>query len=312
MGVDESALAAIAERQCGVFSRADAQRHGATVDMIRSRIRGGRWERPAVGVLSFPGHPPSWQRNLWIASINGGASSVVAFEAAGLLHGMSPLVDGAVTMAVDRLRRHPMPGVTWHRIDDIRPWHVTIVDGMRVTTRARTVVDLGAVLRTKRFEEVFEDGITRSIVSVAEVGAVLSEVRRSGKPGVLRVEAALDLLGPGEGLSRSKLERLLDRAIELAGLPEPLREHPLPSTNGMAGFVDRYYPEARWIIEADGRKWHERRRQMARDADRDTEAARRGHLTTRRMWENLDSDPEGSAAALADIYRDRVALFAGR
>ena len=68
--------------------------------------------------------------------------------------------------------------------------------------------------------------------------------------------------------------------------------------------------EARWIIEADGRKWHERRRQMAKDSVRDTEAARCGHLTTRWMWEHLDSDPEGCAAALADIYRDRVALFA--
>ena len=129
---------------------------------------------------------------------------------------------------------------------------------------------------------------------------------------MLLAERTLDLLGPGEGLTRSQLEKLLDEALRLAGLPEPSREHPLPSVQCMTGFVDRYYPEARWIIEADGRKWHDRRLQMAKDSERDTEAARCGFLTTRRMWEHLSSDPVGCAEALADIYRERVALFAGR
>ncbi len=306
MGVDDLAIAALAARQAGVFSRRQALDLGATPRQVRSRTATGRWVSEATGVLGFPG-PASWQRRLWVALLHAGPTGVVGFQAAGQLHGLSPIGVDQTTLIVDRPRRHAPDGVTWHRVEDVAPHHLTVVRGMPVTTAARTVVDLAAVLRKGRFEQVVEDGIVRRTFTVAQVGDVLREVRRKGKPGVLLVEGTLDLLGPGEGLTRSVLERLLDEAIALAGLPDPLREHPIPTVQQLVGFADRTYEDARWIIEA-GRKWHERRRQMARDAERDVEAARRGYLTTRLMWEHLSSDPRGSARALADIYAQRIAV----
>lgn len=135
---------------------------------------------------------------------------------------------------------------------------------------------------------------------------------RRGKPGVRLTEETLDLLGPGESMHRSELEKLLNTALRHARLPEPSREHPLPSVQAMTGFVDVCFPEAKWIIEADGRKWYERRQQMTKDAERDTEAARCGYLTTRKMWEHLSNDPDGCAEAFIDIYNDRLALLSAR
>lgn len=45
---------------------------------------------------------------------------------------------------------------------------------------------------------------------------------------------------------------------------------------------------------------------MARDRERDVEAARMGYQTVRFVWEHLVSDPEGSADAFVDIYYVRL------
>lgn len=312
MTFDEAQLAVTASEQHGVFDRCQALDSGASPRLITSRLDTGRWSLLAPGVYSFPGHADSWRRRLWIAVLSAGPTATVGFQAAGRLHEVRPLAPDPVTLIVDRPRRHATASATWHRLDDLAPSDLMVLDGLRVTTPARTFVDLAAVLRRGRYEQVLEDAIVRGLVTVAEVGAVLGRVRRRGKPGVALTEQTLDLLGPGEGLARSELEKLLDGAIDLARLPTPSSEHPLPSVQCLTGFVDRCYPEAKWIIEAGGRKWHERRRNMVRDADRDTEAARCGYLTTRRMWEHLSSDPDGEARALADIYAQRVELFRPR
>jgi hypothetical protein len=312
VGTDERHLHELAARQHGVFSRAQALDAGATPRLVSSRLTSGRWILLAPGVYGYPGHADTWRRRLWIASLNAGPSSVVGFEAAGLVQSLGPLPPCGPTLVVERSRRHAPNGVAWHRLDDLDPSHIEVIDGLRVTTVPRTLLDLASVLRRSRYELVVEDAIVRRRASVAEVGHVLGSIRRRGKPGVLLAEQTLDFLGPGEGLTRSELEKLLDEVLELAGLPEPLREHPLPSIQGLRGFVDRCYPEACWIVEGDGRKWHERRRDMARDAERDLEAARCGYQTTRQMWEHLSSDPHGSARALADVYHQRLALVQRR
>lgn len=309
MGFDERALADMASSRFGLFTRSEAVDLGATASQIRSRHATGRWERAHLGVYSFPGHADSWRRRLWGALLSAGPSAVVGFQSAAQLHAFQPVEHDLITLIVGRVLRHATADATWHRLDDLLPSHLEAVDGFPVTTRARTIIDLAAVCRRGRFELMVEDAITRNLVTVADVGTVLGQIRRRGKPGVRLAEHTLDLLGPGEALGRSELEKLLAAALRLARLPEPSFEHPLPSVQAMTGFVDCCFPEAKWIIEADGRRWHERRTQMAKDSERDTEAARCGYLTTRRHWEHLAKDPEGCAAAFVDIYDQRVRLL---
>lgn len=141
---------------------------------------------------------------------------------------------------------------------------------------------------------------------------MLDSLRRPGKRGVRSLGRALDQVGPGDTLPRSELEALLDRVIELSGLPAPLHEQPLPSFGGLAGFVDRTWPEARLIVEADGRRWHTRQQDIARDHDRTLEAARHGYLTLRLIWERLRNDPLETAQALVEVHDGRLRDLAGR
>lgn len=309
--VNVDALAALAATQFGMVATWQLPDGLAPRSVFRPLLRSGRVVKVGPGVYSFPGVPDSWHRRLWAARLHAGPGAVVSHESAARLHGFEP-VPFRVVVTVSGARRGEPGLATWHRTVDMDVGDVVDLRGLPTTTPARTVVDLGAVLRRDRLRMVVEQGILDRKFTAVEVACVLDRVRRRGKPGVATTEHVLDLVGPGADLPHSELERKLDRAIQLAGLPPPVHEFPLPSTTGRTGFVDRCWPEARWIVEADGRRWHGRHQQMRADADRSNEAAALGFLTTRLLWEHLDHDIHAAARLLRQIYDERVALFGGR
>ena len=205
-------------------------------------------------------------------------------------------------------RRRRLAGVEWHRVHDLSPDDVVDVAGLRVTSASRTAFDVAGSFAPARLKHLLQFGVTEGKFTLAEVGVVLDRLRRQGKPGVMALEAGLDALD-GRPLSRSELEDHLDKVIAFAQLPAPAHEFPLPSLSGVSGFVDRCWETLRWIVEADGRRWHSRRQQMAVDIDRANGAAALGFLTTRLMWEHLVHDPHGTAALLRMIFEDRQRMI---
>jgi len=107
-------------------------------------------------------------------------------------------------------------------------------------------------------------------------------------------------------VATSALEARLSEVLTLGGLTGGLAQHPLPGTGRLSGLVDRAFPEAKLILEADGRRWHARVAAMPNDRQRDLEAARVGWQTIRLMYEQLTSDAEDVAAALAATYLGRL------
>ena len=187
-------------------------------------------------------------------------------------------------------------------MDDLATSETMQLRGLPVTTLPRTAMDLAGVMKLHGIGKVVEEMVVARSVRTDSIGAVLARVRRRGKRGVRNLEITLDALGPGAHMARSRLELLADHVIDLARLPDAVPEYPIPTTADMRGFVDRCFPRARLIVEADGRRWHERRAAMARDRARDLEAARCGFLTVRLMHEQLSETPLETARALRQIY----------
>ena len=67
----------------------------------------------------------------------------------------------------------------------------------------------------------------------------------------------------------------------------PIKQHPFPGWHFPGGCVDFAYPEAKLIIEVDGRARRARLADRRRDAERDAEAARVGWLVLRVTEEGL-------------------------
>ena len=97
-------------------------------------------------------------------------------------------------------------------------------------------MDLAARRCLRRgLQEILETAHVDKQCPVEAVATMLDSLRRPGKRGVRALTAALDEVGPGEGMARSELEALLDQVIELSGLPAPLHERHCPRPVASSG-----------------------------------------------------------------------------
>jgi hypothetical protein len=192
-------------------------------------------------------------------------------------------------------------------VGDLVPEHIAVVSGLRVTTVPRAIVEYAASASVVRLGHVIDDAtIRRRATTVAGIGAALAVSNRLGRRGVGRLRDALDDRGPGRPTPRSLLERRLDDVLGLAAIDGSVAERPIPSARGYVGFVDRAVEDAQLIIEADGRTWHSREVDMARDRARDREAAVHGWVTIRILDEELLSRPAEIAVELRAIVASRL------
>jgi very-short-patch-repair endonuclease len=167
------------------------------------------------------------------------------------------------------------------------------------------VVELGATQPIGVVGRVADDLISARRTTLAAIAAVLNDVARPGKPGLVRVARVLEERGPGYVPPQSELERALFAALAAGGLPEPLRQVPLPGRGGTRGLVDAAYPEARVLLEADGRRWHTRVDDLRRDRERDAQAVRAGWVPLRFVYEQVVHDPQGVCSVVADTLAVR-------
>lgn len=291
--MSEEALVESARRQYGLFSRAQALALGLTLRVIEARIRAGRWERVARGVYSFPGWAPSWRRSLMAACLEAGPGAVVSHEAAAALHGLATFSPGPVVVMLAHGDHQHLRTGRLRQSTDLRSHHCKVVGGIPVTTVARTLVDLAAVIRPGRLRIAVEDALAARSCTLPSLSECHAELRRPGKRGIGAVDLVLRALGPGPIRSASELERLLRRVLVEGGLPEPVREYEAPWGRDTPGRVDLAYPPAKVILEADSRRWHTRERDFEIDRRRDREAQLAGWQVYRFTWQDLVNDPEG-------------------
>ena len=299
-------LARVGATQATCFSRAQALDVGFTDPTIRRRVGTGTWDRIHPGVYRFAGTPATWQSEIWAALLAVGPMSAVTHETAVRLSGSPHVSPRPVTLTVPHGAHPRVRGATVHQIDDLRPHHLIVVDGLPVSEPARAVVELAAVLGRRRLGLVLDDLVFDRRTSYAKVSARLLEVARPGKPGVDLLAGLLDDRSD-EGVPHgSELERALTAALVGGGLPVPARQVALPGRGAVEGVVDAAYADCRLVLEADGRRWHTRVRDLARDHARDAEAARAGWQTLRFLFEAIVHDPEGVVATVTDVRAVRL------
>lgn len=301
--IDE-AVRAMAMRRCGAFTREEIRSLGGTIDLERRRIRSGTWLSGPGNVLLLAAFPSSLDQRRWVGLLLGGHDAHLSFEAAAELFGLEGTLRGDVVVTTPRMLHLEHRGYRFHQLDDVAPHHLTEVRGFRVTTVARTIVDLAAAISWIRLRRVIEDAIAKRITSYGEIATVLAEVRRRGKPGVRKLVATLDGLA-GEPPPESEGERLLHDAARRAGV-RLVRQHPLPGRAHLRGVVDGAVLESKLILESDSRSWHARNQAMANDRARDREAAREGWQTLRFLYEDLDHDLASCADDIRVVHERRL------
>jgi hypothetical protein len=304
MSTFDADVAALAARQAGTFSRTQALRLGATSGQIRSRLHQRRWRRLRSGVYLLAGSPPHRDRDRWVAHLAVGEHSILGHEGAARMHAFTGFGRSPVTLTVDHPAHPRVPGITVHQICDIAPHHRARMRGLPVTTPARTVVDLAVVASPDVISTAVQDLVAGRRLRLNQIGRVLADVTRPGKPRLHVIAELLDALA-GEPIPQSVLERGLIDLLVAAAVPVPALQQPFPGRHPTASVVDGIYEAEKVIVEADGRRWHARFEAMLTDRERDQAAARAGWLTLRFLWEQIMEAPTEVAAAITETLAMR-------
>lgn len=304
----DTALVALAATQANVFSRGQATELGFTTTMANSRLASGRWLHHAPGVWGLPGYAPPFARQLWVAHLAAGPSSVVSHEAAAALHGLPGYPRNLVVVTTKHGNHQRPPNAILHQSTDLAPSHVGTLPGfgaLPVTTVARTIVDLAALTRRSRLGAVLDDAVAAKATSYLEVAELFASIMRRGKRGMGVVAAVLDERGDGYVPPASELERRLLVLLETRGVRDLVRQHPHPGRLMPTSCTDGCFVPEKLIVEADGRRWHTRIKDIAKDRERDNEALRAGYGTLRLLYEHIVGDPDGTFALIMETRAQR-------
>lgn len=161
---------------------------------------------------------------------------------------------------------------------------VEVVNSIRCTTVARTLIDLGAVVSPRGLEAAVEAAERLEILDLRALSLLLG--RHRGRRGVARLRAVLAAFDAEVLRARSETEARLFHLCVDNGLPAPLVNRFVD-----AG-LDRYevgchWPGARLVVEVDS-PYHDTTAAQGRDPIRDATLRRAaGGLTS-------SSTPSGS------------------
>jgi hypothetical protein len=173
---------------------------------------------------------------------------------------------------------------------------VTVVDGIPVTTPARTLLDLAAILNAHDLERAANEAERRRLTSPTSLDALVA--RYPGRPGTPAIKKLLATQRIGANVTREELEHRFRAFLDAHGIPRPQTNADLALHDGSWIKPDCHWPHANLIVELDGGATHHTRHAFERDRARDREAVVSGYRVVRITWRQLHEEPTTLAAQL--------------
>jgi len=285
----DRAIHAIAEDQYGVVSRSQLSELGLGRRAIDHRVEVGRLRLVHRGVYAIVGQRLLTMRGHWMAAVLAcGPGAVLSHFAAAALWQVRRGQRIEITAPG---RRKPREGIRLH-FATLPADETTVHDGIPVTTIARTLLDLSAVVQRRELRSAFRQAEQLNLGDPVGIQALTERYPR--KPGIPSVRAVFEEAQVGLSVVRSELEERFQDFLLNAVLPSPATNVRI---EGME--VDCAWPDQRLIVELDGREFHPAE-QRGRDQLRDNEAAATTGATLRYTWADVDRAPCETAG---QVYR---------
>lgn len=304
MGEAESRVLDYMTSNGGVVTRSEAIAFGMSPATISRRVREGRLVAVGRGTYVLPGVLRDELTAL--AAATAALAAVVSHESAGRLHRIDGLDLTRVTVTVPVRRSNRFHGVIVHQSTDLTSEDVVEVDGLPTTDVERTIVDLAAVIGEKLLGRVVDQVGRRKLTTFARLSARLEGTARRGKPGVTRLRGVLAPRLGSIHVSESELETRLIELLDGAGLRPPRIQYRPTWLKSMNGRVDLAYPDARVIVEGDGRQWHGDAESFQADRRRDNLAQLAGWIILRFTWDDITKRPTSVVSTVRGALSGRT------
>jgi len=276
----------LARRQHGVVARAQLVDLGMSPSGVDSWVERERLCIVHRSVYAVGHQPLSRYGRVMAAVLASGTGAVISHRTAAWLWNLMSDNRAVIELTVPNHRRAKR-GIVLHT-SHVTGADRTLIDGIPVTSLARTLIDIAQRARPHDLRRAIEAAERTGRFDLAAVDEVMTRRPRGTAP----LRAALAQLRP-TGFTRSELERRFMELVDEAGLP-------LPSQNVyLDGYeVDAVWEEQRVVVELDGYEFHRTRAAFERDRERDAKLQAEGWRVLRFSWRQVVFEPETVVRAL--------------
>jgi very-short-patch-repair endonuclease len=303
----DRAIAEVAQTQHGAFSRRQAVAAGATKFVIGRRVAKRTWLDLTEDVFANAAARSTWRLHVMAATL-AGPGGVASHRTCAALRRVPGFAENRIEVTRTIGERSTSTHGVVHRTRWLPPWHITKIDGIPVTTSARMLFDLAAVVSFERLERAVDNALVMRIVSLDELHDMLVELAERGRTGIGPMRRILAKRSPGYIPNESELEADFERLLEQAGERIPRRQVDVGGETWV-GRVDYRDAGSPVVWEIDGRTHHQQLLDAERDDKRRTELTAAGLVPVRFKRHQIKNQPEWVIGIVRQM-RARYSVYA--
>lgn len=292
-----------AAQQDGLITRAQATKW-LTARQVQWRLEKKAWVRVRPAVYRVEGAPEGWRQRLRALSLWVVKSYAFSHRTAARLHGLEKFAEAEALEVMVTRHLTVDDSVSLHRTSALTKHEVATVDGLKVTSMARTLIDL-ASLRNVDYETLaacVNQALREKKATLDDLDAMLERVK--GVRGCPRIRALVHKLRGGDGPLESELEEAVTEVLEMAQLPQPEKQRAV-HVGGRLRRLDFRYKQQRVIIEADGYAWHSDVVSFEKDRQRHNSLTAVGYVVLQWTWTAIQERPEELVTELVTLLASR-------
>lgn len=293
---------AVAAQQYGLLTRVQAYDAGLTRRQVDWLLKKGSWQAVHPGVFRSAAAPVMWPQAAMAASLWGAGSVAVSHRTAARLWEL----DGPWGNAVEVSGTSSLPppaGVVYHQVRKLGRADLETRRGIRVTSVARTLLDLAGVVSERVLERALDEALRRRLVQLEHVEWCIERNGRRGRRGVATLASMLDerrYQAPND----SPLETDVAAVFRRAGLPAPTRNHDVVVGGRRLARVDLAWVRERVAVQVHS-AYHRQPRNWERDQVVENELSACGWLVVKVTKAMLDRDRAGVIALVKRALSER-------
>lgn len=284
---DYHRLGALAERQLGLFTRAQAYACGLDRSGLLRMVNGGRSVHMGRGVYRMCGSPRTWEQRALAAVLAAGPLAALSHRAAAALWGVPGFKPNRVEITKPhgvnrRVGRLAIHGSLW-----LPDRHVTMRGPIPVVTPARMLCDVASQVHAQKLARAVDNCLALNLVKIDGLIRTFEEWARRGRTGSAAMREVLEPRGEGYVAPASELEAEFLDFLDEFGLEHPARELALGDEDEPIGRVEMVYRDKLVLVELDGRRNHTALLDREADALRDMRFTAAGWRVLRITWAML-------------------------
>jgi Transcriptional regulator, AbiEi antitoxin len=289
-------VAELARSQHGVVSRRQLLERGVGPGAIKHWLRTGRLHLLHHGVYAVGHAAVSPKGRLLAAVLACGDGALASHRSAAWRWELLPAPGGPADVTLPGTSRRGPRGVRLHRARHLTPEDRSRKEGIPLTSVARTVLDMAAILSRRRLERMLERCDRLRLFDRAALERVCAAY-----PGHRGATALAALIAAFQGApdARSDLERDFLDFCDDHGLPRPAF-----NTVVEGHLVDARWPGHSLVVELDSWDFHRDRATFESDRRRDADLLVAGHPVLRVTSRRLKGEPLDLAGTVRSLLEE--------